>query len=71
MQAIRHTVAVLLNNCLLYTSRGMREADEEQAVRLGGLSFLLPYMLNVRHDGNVAAYVEGIKKQDVYKRQGL
>ena len=33
------------------------------AAKLGGLSFLLPYMLNVRHDGNVAAYVEGIKKQ--------
>lgn len=36
---------------------------EELAAKLGGLSFLLPYMLNVRHDGNVAAYVEGIKKQ--------
>ena len=48
---------------MVLVERGMREADEEQAARLGGLSFLLPYMLNVRHDGNVAAYVEGIKKQ--------
>ncbi len=48
---------------MVLVERGMREADEEQAARLGGLSFLLPYMLNVRHDGNVTAYVEGIKKQ--------
>ena len=48
---------------MVLVERGMREADEELAAKLGGLSFLLPYMLNVRHDGNVAAYVEGIKKQ--------
>lgn len=49
---------------MVLVERGMREADEELAAKLGGLSFLLPYMLNVRHDGNVAAYVEGIKKLD-------
>ena len=48
---------------MVLVERGMREADEKMAAKLGGLSFLLPYMLNVRHDGNVAAYVEGIKKQ--------
>ena len=48
---------------MVLVERGMREADEELAAKLGGLSFLLPYMLNVRHDGSVAAYVEGIKKQ--------
>lgn len=48
---------------MVLVERGMREADEELAAKLDGLSFLLPYMLNVRHDGNVAAYVEGIKKQ--------
>lgn len=48
---------------MVLVERGMREADEKKASKLGGLSFLLPYMLNVRHDGNVAAYVDGIKKQ--------
>lgn len=48
---------------MVLVERGMREADEKMAAKLGGLSFLLPYMLNVRHDGNVTAYVEGIKKQ--------
>lgn len=42
---------------------GMRQSDEELCKQLGGLSFLLPYMLNVRHDGNVPVYVEEVRRQ--------
>lgn len=41
----------------------MRRADEGQFKQLGGLSFLLPYMLNVRHDGNVTFYADEVKRQ--------
>lgn len=39
----------------------MRRTDEARYKELGGLSFLLPFMLNVRHDGNVKAYAAEIK----------
>lgn len=39
----------------------MRRTDQARYKELGGLSFLLPYMLNVRHDGNVKAYVAEVK----------
>lgn len=47
---------------MVLVESGMRRSDEALAAKLGGLSFLLPYMLNVRHDGNVAAYAEGIRQ---------
>lgn len=48
---------------------GMRQADEALCNKLGGLSFLLPYMLNVRHGGNVPYYVEEMRRQ--YKLRSL
>ena len=47
----------------------MRRTDEARFRELGGLSFLLPYMLNVRHDGNVRAYAAEIRQ--LYKLRRL
>lgn len=41
----------------------MRRMDEARWKELGGLSFLLTAMLNVRHGGNVLHYAQEIKRQ--------
>ena len=48
----------------------MEKEDAELSHRIGGLSYLLPAMLHVRHDGSVEAYAEEVERHYFLRRLG-
>lgn len=62
-QAIMNLYAKGIQPDMVLVEAEMRRMDEGRWKELGGLSFLLAAMLNVRHSSNVLHYAQEIKRQ--------